>query len=134
MNIKAFNCVIAFRNIRFLSGTATHVLSEQYVVILDYVFASDYFCCTCVEPRIVVSGLAKFMSLEELQDRLVVVLCNLKPVSMRGIHILFVLFVTLVGFAPIHGHLCWPSLCLLALSPFIDEVTSVPYAHLPCHC
>jgi len=37
------------------------------------------------EPRTVVSGLAKFMSLEELQDRLVVVLCNLKPVSMRGV-------------------------------------------------
>jgi len=88
-------------------------------VILDCVFASDYFCCSSVEPRTVVSGLAKFMSLEELQDRLVVVLCNLKPVSMRGKYILFVLFVTLVGFAPIHGDLCWPSLCPLALSPLM---------------
>ena len=36
------------------------------------------------EPRTVVSGLANFMSLEELHDRLVVVVCNMKPVSMRG--------------------------------------------------
>ena len=79
-------------------------------VILDYVFDSDNICCSSVEPRTVVSGLAKFMSLEELQDRLVVVLCNLKPVPMRGEYILFVLFVTLVGFAPIHDDLCWPSL------------------------
>ena len=85
-------------------------------VILDYVFDSDNICCSSVEPRTVVSGLAKFMSLEELQDRLVVVLCNLKPVSMRGNSILFASFVTLMGFATIHGDLCWPSLWLLALS------------------
>ena len=37
-----------------------------------------------VEARIVVSGLAKYMSVEELQNRDVVVICNLKPVKMRG--------------------------------------------------
>lgn len=37
------------------------------------------------EPRTVVSGLAKYMSIEELQDRFVAVLCNLKPAKMRGI-------------------------------------------------
>ena len=31
-----------------------------------------------------VSGLAKYMSVEELQNRDVVVICNLKPVKMRG--------------------------------------------------
>ena len=36
------------------------------------------------EPRTVVSGLAKFIPIEEIQDRLVVVICNLKPVNMRG--------------------------------------------------
>ncbi len=36
------------------------------------------------EPRVVVSGLARFVPLEQLQDRMVVVLCNLKPVNMRG--------------------------------------------------
>ena len=30
------------------------------------------------------SGLAKFVPLEELKDRLVAVVCNLKPVNMRG--------------------------------------------------
>ncbi|XP_036302288.1 tyrosine--tRNA ligase, cytoplasmic isoform X2 [Pipistrellus kuhlii] len=37
------------------------------------------------EPRTVVSGLVQFVPKEELQDRLVVVLCNLKPQKMRGI-------------------------------------------------
>lgn len=37
------------------------------------------------EPRTVVSGLVQFVPKEDLQDRLVVVLCNLKPQKMRGI-------------------------------------------------
>ncbi|CAK7321320.1 tyrosine--tRNA ligase, cytoplasmic [Vulpes vulpes] len=37
------------------------------------------------EPRTIVSGLVQFVPKEELQDRLVVVLCNLKPQKMRGI-------------------------------------------------
>ncbi|XP_044523927.1 tyrosine--tRNA ligase, cytoplasmic isoform X1 [Gracilinanus agilis] len=36
-------------------------------------------------PRTVVSGLVQFVPKEELQDRLVVVLCNLKPQKMRGV-------------------------------------------------
>jgi methionyl-tRNA synthetase len=37
------------------------------------------------QPRTVVSGLVKYIPLEEMQDRMVCVLCNLKPASMRGI-------------------------------------------------
>ncbi|XVF65270.1 hypothetical protein PTKIN_Ptkin09bG0234000 [Pterospermum kingtungense] len=37
------------------------------------------------QPRTVVSGLVKYIPLEEMQDRLVCVLCNLKPATMRGI-------------------------------------------------
>ncbi|GBM70528.1 Aminoacyl tRNA synthase complex-interacting multifunctional protein 1 [Araneus ventricosus] len=37
------------------------------------------------KPRTVVSGLVKFVPLEDMQNRLVVVLCNLKPAKMRGI-------------------------------------------------
>lgn len=37
------------------------------------------------EPRTVVSGLVAYVSREELQDRMVLVLCNLKPQKMRGI-------------------------------------------------
>lgn len=37
------------------------------------------------EPRTVISGLANFITLEELNNRLVAVLCNLKPSKMRGI-------------------------------------------------
>ncbi|CAD6242541.1 unnamed protein product [Miscanthus lutarioriparius] len=36
-------------------------------------------------PRTVVSGLVKYIPLEEMQNRKVCVLCNLKPVVMRGI-------------------------------------------------
>ncbi|XP_075907640.1 tyrosine--tRNA ligase, cytoplasmic [Nelusetta ayraudi] len=37
------------------------------------------------EPRTVVSGLVAYISQEELQDRMVLLLCNLKPQKMRGI-------------------------------------------------
>ena len=37
------------------------------------------------EPRTIISGLVQFVPLEEMQDRPVVVLCNLKPRNMRGI-------------------------------------------------
>ncbi|ERL91479.1 hypothetical protein D910_08809 [Dendroctonus ponderosae] len=37
------------------------------------------------EPRTIVSGLGEFVTIEEMQNRLVVVLCNLKPVKIRGI-------------------------------------------------
>ena len=35
--------------------------------------------------RTVVSGLVKFVPIEEMQNRMVVVLCNLKPAKMRGV-------------------------------------------------
>merc|ERR1719329_173878 len=37
------------------------------------------------EPRQVVSGLANYIPLEEMQGKRVVVLCNLKPAKMRGV-------------------------------------------------
>ncbi|KAJ3099086.1 hypothetical protein HDU96_010828 [Phlyctochytrium bullatum] len=37
------------------------------------------------KPRTVVSGLVKYMKESDLQDRLVVLLCNLKPQKMRGV-------------------------------------------------
>ena len=37
------------------------------------------------EPRTIVSGLVKYIPLDQMQNRLVVVLANLKPQSMRGI-------------------------------------------------
>lgn len=36
-------------------------------------------------PRTIISGLVKFVPIEEMQNRMVVVLCNLKPAKMRGI-------------------------------------------------
>lgn len=37
------------------------------------------------KPRTVVSGLVKFIPLEQMQNRKVVLVCNLKPANMRGI-------------------------------------------------
>jgi len=37
------------------------------------------------KPRIVISGLVKHVPLEAMQNRLVILLCNLKPAKMRGI-------------------------------------------------
>lgn len=37
------------------------------------------------QPRTIVSGLVNFVPIEEMQDRMVVVLCNLKPAKMRGV-------------------------------------------------
>jgi tyrosyl-tRNA synthetase len=37
------------------------------------------------EPRTVVSGLAKYLTLDELRGRKVVLLCNLKPANMKGV-------------------------------------------------
>lgn len=37
------------------------------------------------EPRTIVSGLVKFVPITEMQERMVVVLANLKPATMRGI-------------------------------------------------
>jgi len=37
------------------------------------------------ELRTIVSGLANFVPIEEMEDRLVVVLCNLKPAKLKGI-------------------------------------------------
>lgn len=37
------------------------------------------------EPRTVVSGLVKFVPLDQMQNRMAVLLCNLKPAKMRGV-------------------------------------------------
>jgi len=41
--------------------------------------------CGEAQPRQVISGLVKHIPIEEMQDRMVVILCNLKPAKMRGI-------------------------------------------------
>lgn len=37
------------------------------------------------KPRTIVSGLVKHVPVEEMKNRLVVVMCNLKPAKMRGV-------------------------------------------------
>lgn len=37
------------------------------------------------EPRTILSGLVKHVPIEEMMDRMVIVMCNLKPAKMRGV-------------------------------------------------
>ena len=57
---------------------------KWYCILIVYCYS---ICTIVAEPKTVVSGLAKCVSLEQLKDRLVVVVCNLKPVNMRGMHL-----------------------------------------------
>merc|ERR1712193_480256 len=41
--------------------------------------------CGEEKPRQVISGLVKHVPIDEMQNRMVVILCNLKPAKMRGI-------------------------------------------------
>lgn len=41
--------------------------------------------CGESKPRTVVSGLVKHIPIEQMQNRMVVILCNLKPAKMRGV-------------------------------------------------
>lgn len=54
------------------------------------------------QPRTVVSGLVAYISQEELQDRHVVLLCNLKPQKMRGIESQAMLLCASMLVKPIH--------------------------------
>lgn len=51
----------------------------------DALYVEKIDCGDPTGPRTVISGLVNHVPIEEMQDRLVVVLCNLKPVKMRGI-------------------------------------------------
>lgn len=41
--------------------------------------------CGEEKPRQVISGLVRHIPVEEMQNRMVVLLCNLKPAKMRGV-------------------------------------------------
>jgi aminoacyl tRNA synthase complex-interacting multifunctional protein 1 len=51
----------------------------------DSLYVEKIDCGEPSGPRTVISGLVNHVPIDEMRDRLVVVLCNLKPVKMRGI-------------------------------------------------
>lgn len=51
----------------------------------DSLYVEKIECGDESGPRTVISGLVNHVPIEEMKDRKVVVLCNLKPVKMRGI-------------------------------------------------
>jgi len=61
-----------------------HIRSAKRHPDADALYVEEIDCGE-EKPRTVISGLVKFVPEEEMQDRMVVVLCNLKPSKMRGI-------------------------------------------------
>ncbi|XP_017495097.1 PREDICTED: tRNA-aminoacylation cofactor arc1-like, partial [Rhagoletis zephyria] len=51
----------------------------------DSLYVEQIDCGEEGGPRTVVSGLVKHVPIEQMQNRLVIVLCNLKPAKMRGV-------------------------------------------------
>uniref|UniRef100_A0A182MYE4 tRNA-binding domain-containing protein n=1 Tax=Anopheles dirus TaxID=7168 RepID=A0A182MYE4_9DIPT len=51
----------------------------------DSLYVEKIDCGEPTGPRTVISGLVKYVPIEEMQNRMVVALCNLKPAKMRGI-------------------------------------------------
>lgn len=51
----------------------------------DALYVEKIDCGDPTGPRTVISGLVKHVPIEEMRNRFVVVLCNLKPAKMRGI-------------------------------------------------
>lgn len=51
----------------------------------DSLYVSTIDCGDEEGPRTVCSGLVKYVKLEDMQQRYVVVVCNLKPANMRGV-------------------------------------------------
>uniref|UniRef100_A0A182RLP2 tRNA-binding domain-containing protein n=1 Tax=Anopheles funestus TaxID=62324 RepID=A0A182RLP2_ANOFN len=51
----------------------------------DSLYVEKIDCGEPNGPRTVISGLVKYVPIEQMQDRMVVALCNLKPAKMRGI-------------------------------------------------
>lgn len=51
----------------------------------DSLYVSTIDCGDAEGPRTICSGLVKYVKIEDMQQRHVVVVCNLKPVNMRGI-------------------------------------------------
>ena len=58
---------------------------HQQILGSSYSFLHALFILGEPELRQVVSGLVKHVPIEEMRDRKVVVLCNLKPAKMRGL-------------------------------------------------
>lgn len=51
----------------------------------DALYVEKIDCGDSTGPRTVISGLVKHVPIDEMKERFVVVLCNLKPAKMRGI-------------------------------------------------
>lgn len=61
------------------------ILEVEHHPNADSLYVEKIDCGDADGPRTVISGLVKHVGIEEMKDRNVVVLCNLKPAKMRGI-------------------------------------------------
>ena len=61
------------------------ILSAEKHPDADSLYIEQIDCGEATGPRTVISGLAKFIPIEKLVGKKVVVVCNLKPSKMRGV-------------------------------------------------
>ncbi|XP_002741455.1 aminoacyl tRNA synthase complex-interacting multifunctional protein 1-like [Saccoglossus kowalevskii] len=71
-------------DVSFLDMRIGRIVNVQKHPDADTLYIEEIDCGE-EAPRTVVSGLVKHYTLEEMADRLVIVLCNLKPAKMRGV-------------------------------------------------
>lgn len=72
-------------NIRRLDIRVGKILSAEQHPDADSLYVEKIDLGDAEGPRTIVSGLAKYIPLEDLQGRMCTVLCNLKPAKMRGV-------------------------------------------------
>lgn len=77
--------VISIPDIQKIEMRVGVIISAEKHPDADTLYVEKIDCGDPEGPRTIISGLAKFIKLEDLIGKKVVVVCNLKPSKMRGI-------------------------------------------------
>jgi len=82
---KAVSSIGVIPDIQKIEMRVGVIVSAEKHPDADSLYVEKIDCGDSTGPRTIISGLAKFIKLEDLIGKKVVVVCNLKPSKMRGI-------------------------------------------------
>jgi methionine--tRNA ligase beta chain len=85
---KAYNndkSIVVIPDVQKIEMRVGLIISAEQHPDADTLYVEKIDCGDLTGPRTIISGLAKFIKLEDLIGKKVVVVCNLKPSKMRGI-------------------------------------------------
>lgn len=89
LNLKKLNDndknVVVIPDVQKIEMRVGLIISAEKHPDADTLYVEKIDCGDLTGPRTIISGLAKFIKLEDLIGKKVVVVCNLKPSKMRGI-------------------------------------------------